>query len=107
MTKKTRTILFLALLFIFILLAPSIIFYSWGYRFNFETKKIVKTGAFYFKVLPKSAQIYLTPFDSKGLPASETKLLKRTDFFFGAILIENLLPKRYEIEIKKDGFYPW
>jgi hypothetical protein len=88
-------------------IAPSIVFYSWGYRFNFETKKIVKTGAFYFKVLPKSAQIYLTPFDAKGLPVPETKLLKRTDFFFGAILMENLLPKRYEIEIKKDGFYPW
>jgi len=107
MTKKTRTLLFFILLFCFLVIAPSIVFYSWGYRFNFETKKIVKTGAFYFKVLPKSAQIYLTPFDAKGLPAPETKLLKRTDFFFGAILIENLLPKRYEIEIKKDGFYPW
>src|SRR4030042_5390440 len=104
MTKKTRTILFLALLFIFILLAPSIIFYSFGYRFNFETKAIVKTGAFYFKVLPKSAQISIVPLDNKGNFIEEKRTLKKTDFFFGAALIENLLPKKYQVEITKDGF---
>jgi len=88
-------------------IAPSIVFYSWGYRFNFETKKIVKTGAFYFKVLPKSAQISIAPLDSKGNVIKEKEIIKKTDFFFGAALIENLLPKKYQIEIKKDGLYSW
>src|SRR4030042_4683317 len=96
MTKKTRTILFLALLFIFILLAPSIIFYSFGYRFNFETKKIVKTGAFYFKVLPKSAQISIAPLDSKGNVVKEKETIKKTDFFFGPALMENFCRKKNE-----------
>jgi len=34
-------------------------------------------------------------------------LVKKTDWFFGSTLIENLLPKKYKIGIKKEGFYPW
>jgi len=96
MTKKTRTILFVLLVILFLVLAPLITFYSWGYRFDWESKKITATGAFYFKVLPKSSQIYLNG-----------KLAKKTDFFFGSAYLENLLPKKYQIKIQKDGFHPW
>ncbi|GAI08279.1 unnamed protein product, partial [marine sediment metagenome] len=34
-------------------------------------------------------------------------LKKKTDFFFGSALIENLLPNKYKIQIKKEGYYPW
>jgi len=96
MTKKTRTILFLICLFLFLLIAPSAIFYSQGYRFDFDSKKITQTGGLFLKVFPKSAEIYL-----------DGKLKKKTDFFFGSILIENLLPKKYKIEIKKEGYFAW
>ena len=100
MTKRTRTILFITCIFLFILVAPSVVLYSQGYRFNFNPpaggKIIVQTGAFYFKVLPTSAEIYL-----------DGKLKKKTDFFFGTAFIKNLLPKKYTIEVKKDGYLPW
>jgi len=96
MTRKTRTILFFLCLFLFLLSALIIISYSQGYRFDFEKKKVTQTGAFYFKVLPKSVQIY---FDGK--------LKKKTDFLFGSVLIENLLPKTYNIQIKKEGYLSW
>lgn len=96
MTKKTRTVLFLLFLLIFIIAAPSAVFYSQGYRVDFENKKITRTGAFYLKILPKSAEIYL-----------DGELVKKTDVFFGSALIENLLPKKYRIEIKKDGYSSW
>jgi len=96
MTKKSRTILFSILTALFLTITPGIALYSWGYRFDFDSGKIVQTGAFYFKVFPKSAQIYL-----------DGKRIKKTDFFFGASYVENLLPKKYEVEIKKDGFHPW
>lgn len=96
MTRKTRTILFFICLFLFLLIAPAVVFYSQGYRFDFEKKKVTQTGAFYFKVLPKSAQIY---FDGR--------LKKKTDFIFGSVLIENLLPKTYNIQIKKEGYLAW
>jgi len=107
MTKKIRTILFLGLLFLFVIIAPSIIFYSWGYRFDFQTKAIVKTGAFYFKVLPKSAQISITSLDNKGNLLKTKQISKKTDFFFGAALIENILPQKYQVQITKDGYFAW
>ena len=36
MTKRTRTILFLICVILFLLITPSVIFYSLGYRFDFE-----------------------------------------------------------------------
>ena len=96
MTKKTRTILFSICLILFILIAPIVIFYSQGYRFDFESKEIVQTGGLYLKILPKSAQIYLNG-----------KLKKETSILTNSALIENLLPKTYLIEVKKERYKPW
>ena len=95
MVKKTRTILFFLIFFLFLVSASSIIFYSQGYRFNFETKKFFRTGAFSFNVRPRGASVYI-----------DNKLAKKTDLF-GTVYIGNLLPKEYEIEIKKSGYLPW
>lgn len=96
MTKKTRRILFLSLVILFCFTAPTIVLYSQGYRFDFEKKKITQTGAFYFKVWPKNVEIYL-----------QEEFKKKTDFFFGEALLKNLLPKKYKIEIRKQGFHSW
>jgi len=96
MNKKTRTILFFICVFLFALTAPSVILYSQGYRFDFETKKVVQTGGLYFKVAPRSAQVYING-----------KLKDTTSIFTNSSLIENLLPKTYYIEIKKDGYHSW
>lgn len=96
MTRKSRTVLFIICLFLFFFSAPVIVFYSQGYRFDFERRKITKTGAFYFKVVPKNVQIYL-----------DSQLGKKTDFFFGSVLIENLLPRKYRVTIEKEGYLSW
>lgn len=96
MTKKTRRVLFFICAFLFLLAAPSVILYSQGYRLDWEQKKLVKTGAFYFKVAPKGATIFLNG-----------KSKKKTDFFFGSAFIENLTPKKYLVEIKKPDYQDW
>jgi hypothetical protein len=100
MTKKTRTILFLICLFLFLLIAPSIIFYSQGYRIDIDPPaggiKITQTGGLFLKIIPKQVEVFI-----------DGKLKKKTDFFFGSALIENLLPKKYKIQIKKEGYYQW
>lgn len=96
MTKRTRTILFFICLLLFLIIGPSVVLYYMGYRFDFDSRKIVQTGGLFFKVWPKSARIYL-----------DSKLKKKTDFLFGSALIEDLLPGKYEIQIKKEGFHPW
>ncbi len=96
MTKRTRKILFFICLFLFLLIVPTAIFYSQGYRLDFENKRFSQTGGLFLKILPKQVGVYL-----------DGKLKEETDFLFGSILIENLLPKKYKIEIKKEGYYPW
>lgn len=96
MTKRMRKVLFFICTFSFLLAAPSILLYSQGYRLDLEQKRIVKTGAFYFKVVPKAAQIFV-----------DGKLRKKTDFFFGSAFIENLLPQEYLVEVKKPEYQTW
>jgi len=96
MTYRTRTILFLSLLVLFLIVATLTVFYSLGWRFDWKTKKITQPGIFYFKVWPKSVQIYL-----------DNELKEKTDFFFGSTLVENLLSGEYKVEIKKEGFHTW
>jgi len=96
MTKRTRKILFFVFFLMFLFIAPLIILYYQGWRFDFEKKSLTQTGGIFLKVIPKQAEIYI-----------DGKLVKKTDFFFGSTFIENLLPKKYKIQIKKEGYYPW
>jgi hypothetical protein len=96
MTRRTRTILFVVCLFFFLLAAPGVVLYSQGYRFDLEQKIITQTGAFYFKALPRDAEVYIND-----------KFAKKTSMFTNSALLENLLPKRYEIEIRKEGYHSW
>ena len=86
----------MSFLIIFLLMAPAIVLYSQGYRIDIENKKITQTGGLFLKILPKQVEVYL-----------DGKLSKKTDFFFGSVLVENLLPQKYKIEVKKEGFYLW
>lgn len=96
MTHKTRTILFLVLLILFLIAAPLTVLYCLGWRFDWEKKSFFQPGMFYLKAWPKNCQVYIND-----------EQIEKTDFFFGSILIENLMPKKYNVEIKKEGFHSW
>jgi hypothetical protein len=96
MEKKTRTILFVIFVFLFFIISTSILLYTQGYRLDFKNKKLTKTGGLFLKIFPKQASIYL-----------DNKFFKKTDFIFGSILIENLLPKKYKVRVEKEGYFPW
>ena len=95
MTLKTRRILFFIFLAVFIPSSAGIIFYSQGWRFNFETFAIQKTGAIYIETQPKDVLIKI---DQKFFTDKSGIIQKGT-------LITNLLPKNYQIEIQKDGYF--
>ena len=96
MTKKSRTILFIFCILLFLIIAPLTVYYSQGYRFDFTGRKVTRTGGIFLQVLPKQADIYLNgTFE------------KKTDFLFGSALVDNLLPKKYKIEVKKEGYLAW
>jgi len=96
MEKRIRIFLFLICVILFLLLTPFLVLYSQGYRIDWEEKKITQTGGIFIKVVPKQVDVYLN-----------SKFKKKTDFFFGSALIENLIPREYRITVKKEGFYPW
>jgi len=96
MTRTGRKIIFFFLFVAFFLLAPTLILYSQGYRWDFEDQRLTQTGGIFLKVIPKQARVYVNK-----------KLTKKTDFLFGSVLIENLLPKEYNIQVRKTGFSTW
>lgn len=96
MTLRTRNLIFITLIVSFLVIAPATVLYSLGWRFDWENKKVFQTGIFYFKAWPKSADVYIN-----GLQKD------KTDMFFGSALVDNLIPKEYEIEIKKEGYHSW
>lgn len=96
MTPKTRRILFIVCVFLFLTVTPTVIFYSQGYRFDWNNRKIVKTGGLYFKILPRGAEIFL-----------DGQSKKKTDLFFASALVDNLFPREYQIKITKSGYQAW
>jgi len=73
-----------------------VIFYFQGYRFDFEKNKVVQTGALYLKAMPNNCQVYL-----------DGDFKKKTSGFTGSVLIENLMPREYQVEIRKTGYHSW
>ena len=50
----------------FLLIAPTAVFYSLGYRIDFDSKKISQTGGLFLKVLPKQVEVYLVEGEHEG-----------------------------------------
>lgn len=96
MTRRSRNIIFSILFIVFLIVAPLTVFYSLGWRFDWENRKIVQTGIFYFKTWPKGSQIYI-----------DGELKDKTDVFFGSALIDNLMPGTYKVEIIKENYHGW
>jgi hypothetical protein len=96
MVQKKRYIVIGILVFCFLATAPLIVFYSLGWRMDFRTFRISQPGIFYFKTFPNSVQISING-----------KMKKKTDFFFGSAIVENLSPAKYDVELAKDGFFSW
>ncbi|MBU0649227.1 PEGA domain-containing protein [Patescibacteria group bacterium] len=92
MTARIRFLIKILFILIFFVSAPFIISYTLGYRYNFSTRQIQKTGVLLLNSFPKDAQIFLNRKDTeKETPA----------------VIKKLLPKEYDVEIKKTGYRTW
>lgn len=91
MSRKTRKLLLCLAVVFFIVIAPSLLLYACGYSFDWQNKKIVMTGGFYFKSSPKQAEIYLNGELEGKTPA----------------LIKKVLPGEHQILIQKAGYCDW
>ena len=91
MNLKYRRILYLSFFAIFLAIAPALIIYSTGYRYNLKKNKFEKTGILYLDSMPKGAEIY---FDEKYQGQTPARFSR-------------LLPDQYLVEIKKNGYSFW
>src|SRR3989344_6870961 len=96
MTLKTRLILLFSLVVLFLIITPYLVFYSLGYRIDFEHRKIVITGGIYVRVLPQPAEIIV-----------DNKTADTTGIFSNSVFVQNLLPKEHIVLIKKEGYYDY
>ncbi|HEY4499632.1 MAG TPA: hypothetical protein VJH70_00660 [Candidatus Paceibacterota bacterium] len=97
MTIRIRRTLFLFLTCLFFIVGTILVFYSNGWRFDFETFTIDKLGALYIEASPEGASVKIEKTDFYIEPG----ILKND------ILIANLFPKNYRIEISKDLYQTW
>ncbi len=94
MSKKSRRIIFYALVLFFLIAGSATIFYAEGWRLAFPQLKLEKVGGLYISVHPSGALIYLD-----GRRAEE-----KPGLFQDGILINNLLPGSYKLDISESGY---
>ena len=91
MLSKHRTAISLVVIVFILLLAAAAIFWARGFKPNFKTGKIDRTGLIVATSTPTGAQVYL---DDRLTSATDTN-------------IAYLEPKTYKVRIEKDGYTTW
>lgn len=87
-----RRLIYITFIFVFLLLAPLVLLYASGFRYNFQKNLFQKTGALTIDTNPDNAEVWL---DGKLFKAhSPTR-------------VTDLLPKEYNIKISKAEYLDW
>lgn len=92
MSLRFRRWLLISFIILFILSAIVVVFYTSGYRYNWQRKILQKTSLLVLDSVPTKAEISLN-----GQELQKTTPQR----------LSNLLPNEYLVEIKKEGFQPW
>ncbi len=92
MTLKTRFTLIGLGLTVFAILAPALVFYARGFKYDFQTHTVVKTGTLVINTKPDKAQVFLNNELQKDLTAFAARFL---------------IPGDYDIRVEKDGYQAW
>ena len=95
---KRRIII--ALIFVIVLgvVAPTVVFYSFGYRFDWNKKIFVHSGSIVIKSTPTNVNISL---DGKQVSS------KSIDYINQTTNINGLTPNKYQLEVSAPGYQTW
>lgn len=87
-----RVGIMISLITTFFVISPILLLYTSGYRYDFNAKKIKKTGSISIDIEPKDAQVYINDIRIKqSMP----------------IRLNNRAHGTYKIRIEKEGFKTW
>lgn len=92
MTSRSRFAIKIFFIMLFIILAPLIIVYTMGYRYNFQVGQVQKTGVLILNSYPDDADVFL---DGKIVDDKTPSIIKK------------ILPNEYTVEVVKEGYHTW
>lgn len=92
MTLRTRRLLYITCILIFLLAAPPLVLYTTGFRYDWEYRRLVETGSLVVESNPAGAAIYL---NGQIYPEATPTI------------INNILPGKINLEVKKNGYHVW
>jgi len=92
MTAKQRFIIKIFFIVLFIILAPLVIAYTMGYRYNFGTNQIQKTGVLIVNSYPDEADVFL----NEKIAGEQTPAV-----------VKKILPNVYDVRVTKKNYIPW
>lgn len=96
MTKQKRRLIFYFLTIVFLIAAPLIVAYAFGYAFNFSTAHFNRTGGIFIKSPTPRLSVFL-----------DGALTKETGMLTGSTLLTDILPGTHLVRLEKNGFRPW
>jgi hypothetical protein len=96
--RNIRPLIFWVFVGLFLVTASSVVFYAFGYRFNFERGIFIYTGSISIKSNPETVDVRI---DNELIPAQKLGILNNS------ILISGLTPGEHFIEVSAPGYHPW
>ena len=95
LSSKKRKTFFVIAIIIFIVAIPVVIMHARGFRFD-SALGIFKSGGLFIFNDYSGSEIYI-----------DGKFFRKTGIIQKNILVDNLFPGKYAVEVKKDGFNVW
>lgn len=96
MTKRTRLTILLVCVACFLVIAPILVLYSMGYRFDFEKMKMTETGGIYVRTYPVAEKIVI-----------DSKISEKPNWISNSVFVQSLLPNNHSVLIEKTGYYDY
>ncbi len=96
--RHIQRLVFWTFVGVFFISAFAVVFYTFGYRFNFERGIFIYTGSISIKSNPQTVTIRI---DDKPVPEQSLGILNN------AILISGLKPGEHFVKVSADGYLPW
>lgn len=90
--KLMRAAAFYISVLLFFVILPILLSYSLGYRIDYRTLKVHKTGIIFINSKPSGASIYINDKLSDNVTPAQ---------------IEDMEPGNYKVKVRREGFYPW
>jgi hypothetical protein len=96
--RRIRPFLFWLFVILFFSTSSGVLFYTFGYRFNFERGIFVYTGSISIKATPQTVDIRI---DDELIPQAKLGIINRS------IHIGGLTPGEHFVEVSAPGYLPW